>query len=78
MPLPNSCPRCDSPLEGGYLVGQMVYLNWIPAGEPVGWLTVGKEHLATGSFLHPPKLAAVRCQTCGFGVFEQSPSPTGT
>lgn len=69
MPLPTTCPRCNAELERGSIVGQAVYLNWIPHGDSVGWITPGKEHLATGSISRPPMLAAARCASCGLGVF---------
>lgn len=70
MPLPPTCPRCDGVLEPGRIAGQAVHLNWIPEGGSVGWTTLGKEHLATGTFVRPPMLAAARCTSCGLGVFE--------
>lgn len=71
MTLPESCPRCGAPtLEPGHITGQMAYLNWIRIGESPGPLTIGKEHLATGSLTKPPMLAAVRCGSCGLGMFE--------
>lgn len=63
------CPRCEAPLERGRIVGQMMFLNWIPEGESAGVITLGKEHLATGSFVHPPAISAARCRSCGLGVF---------
>jgi hypothetical protein len=68
--LPDRCPRCDGVLERGRLSGQAVYLTWVPEGHSVGVLTIGKEHLATGSLFRPPMLAAARCRACGLGVFE--------
>ncbi|SFF29064.1 PF20097 family protein [Blastococcus tunisiensis] len=70
MTLPTTCPRCGGAVRRGDVAGQGVYLNWIPEGESVGWTTLGKEHLATGSVVRPPLLPAVRCGTCGLGVFE--------
>lgn len=71
MPLPDACPRCGAELEHGHIVGQSIYLTWLPEGESVGWITLGKEHVATGSLLRPPMLRAARCTSCDLGVFEQ-------
>ncbi|WP_366139818.1 PF20097 family protein [uncultured Modestobacter sp.] len=70
MALPTTCPRCDTALARGHIAGQAVYLNWIAEGESVGLTALGNEHLATGSLFRPPMLAAVRCGSCGLGVFE--------
>ncbi len=67
------CPRCGGALELGHIAGQLVYLNWIADGEPVGITTLGKEHLATGSLVRPPMLASGLCRDCGLGVFELEP-----
>lgn len=70
MPLPTTCPRCNAELERGSIAGQGVYLNWIPEGDTVGWTTLRKEHLATGTLFRPPMLSAARCTSCGLGIFE--------
>ena len=72
MSLPENCPRCEGALSRGHITGQAKYLNWIPEGESVGLITLGKEHLATGSLFRPPMLLAVRCESCGLGLFETS------
>jgi hypothetical protein len=71
MPLPTTCLRCGAELQRGAIAGQLVYLNWIPEGESVGWTTMGKKHMATGALLRPPMLPAAVCTSCGLGVFEQ-------
>ena len=68
MPFPITCPQRNAELEQGSITGQGVYLNWIPQGAAVGWISLGKEHLASGSVLSPPMLAAARCESCGLGV----------
>jgi Domain of unknown function (DUF6487) len=70
MALPVTCPRCGADLELGSITGQAIYLNWTPDGDKPGFVTVGKEHLATGSIATPPMLDAGRCPACGLGVFE--------
>ncbi len=70
MGLPERCPRCEGDLEAGRVVGQGVYLNWIPEGERVGWITIGKEHVATGSLVRGPELSSMRCRGCGLGRFQ--------
>ena len=69
MSLPTTCPRCNAELERGSITGQGVYINWIPQGDSVGWITLGKEHLATGSLSRPPTLSGARCTSCGLGIF---------
>lgn len=75
MPVPDHCPGCEAALDRGHLTGQAVYLNWIPEGESVGMLAIGKEHLATGSLFRPPMLRAARCGSCGLGIFEAGSRP---
>ncbi|TQN44157.1 hypothetical protein FHU33_3648 [Blastococcus colisei] len=36
----------------------------------MGPVTLGKQHLATGSLFRPPMLPAARCSSCSLGVFE--------
>lgn len=43
MPLPTTCPRCNTGLRRGSIVGQAVYLNWVPEGASVGWITLGSD-----------------------------------
>lgn len=68
--LPERCPQCGGGVESGRVVGQGMYLNWIPEGERVGWVTIGKEHVATGSLVRGPELPSVRCRSCGLGFFQ--------
>jgi hypothetical protein len=68
----DTCLRCGSDLEHGSVVGQMIYLNWLPDGESAGVTTYGKEHLARGSATSGPRLPAARCPSCGLGYFEAS------
>ncbi len=70
------CPRCGAALETGHITGQAAYLNWTQEGDSVGITTLGKEHLATGSLVRPPMLAAGLCRDCGLGVFEFEPRAT--
>lgn len=70
MGLPERCPQCGGGLESGRVDGQGVYLNWIPERERAGGVTIGKEHVATGSLVRGPELTSVRCRGCRLGFFQ--------
>ena len=70
MPLPATCPQCGADLEPGFIVGQIMFLNWLPHGTTAGWTALGKEHLATGTATRAPGLVAARCSACAIGMFE--------
>lgn len=65
------CLRCGGELERGSLLGQHVYINWLPEGEESGPTMLGQEHLAKGSLSRGPRLPAARCTSCGLGYFER-------
>ena len=64
-----TCLRCGAELESGEIVGQQLYLNWVPEGDDTGPTMHGKEHLAQGSMRKGPRLEAARCPSCGLGYF---------
>jgi len=64
-----SCLRCGADLELGAIVGQQLYLNWVPEGDTGGATMHGNVHLAEGSMRKGPRLEAARCPSCGLGYF---------
>ena len=71
-----TCLRCGGELEHGSIVGQSIFINWLPEGEKEGLTMLGGEHLARGTANSGPSIRAARCQSCGLGFFEgDNPAP---
>lgn len=66
----DACIRCGGELERGSIVGQSIFMNWLPEGEDVGLTMLGGEHLARGSVNRGPMVDAARCRSCGLGYFQ--------